>query len=161
MYRSYGYHLSLTCVYNKHNHSNHASLTALPTSNSMPTLTEQTSILKNFLSNYSNHVVRSHAEIAARSSQSATALLLRTPTATTYPEHSAFDFIYLGSLFWCYDNPQLLLLWIQAKLSCTQRRPSLCAVAFNIQLLRMYTQGDSDVMSFHIYASWFSPPPCG
>lgn len=46
MYRSYGYHLSLTCVYNKHNHSNHASLTALPTSNSMPTLTEQTSTEK-------------------------------------------------------------------------------------------------------------------
>jgi len=24
-----------------------------------------------------------------------------------------------------------------------------------------YTQGDSDVISFHIYASWFSPPSCG
>ena len=24
-----------------------------------------------------------------------------------------------------------------------------------------YTYGDSDVISFHIYASWFSPPFCG
>ena len=24
-----------------------------------------------------------------------------------------------------------------------------------------YTQGDSGVISFHIYASWFSPPFCG
>ena len=23
------------------------------------------------------------------------------------------------------------------------------------------TYGDSDVISFHIYASWFSPPSCG
>ena len=27
--------------------------------------------------------------------------------------------------------------------------------------LGVYTQGDSDVISFHIYASWFSPPSCG
>jgi len=27
--------------------------------------------------------------------------------------------------------------------------------------LNFYTQGDSDVISFHIYASWFSPPSCG
>jgi len=25
----------------------------------------------------------------------------------------------------------------------------------------LYTTGDSDVISFHIYASWFSPPCCG
>ena len=24
-----------------------------------------------------------------------------------------------------------------------------------------YTYGDSDVISFHIYASWLSPPSCG
>ena len=24
-----------------------------------------------------------------------------------------------------------------------------------------YTQGDSDIISFHIYASWFPPPSCG
>jgi len=24
-----------------------------------------------------------------------------------------------------------------------------------------YTQGDSDVIPFHIYAGWFLPPPCG
>jgi len=29
---------------------------------------------------------------------------------------------------------------------------------FNIS---KYTEGDSDVISFHIYASWFSPPSCG
>jgi len=25
----------------------------------------------------------------------------------------------------------------------------------------VYTKGDSDVISFHIYASWFSPPSSG
>ena len=25
---------------------------------------------------------------------------------------------------------------------------------------REKTQGDSDLISFHIYASWFSPPSC-
>jgi len=29
------------------------------------------------------------------------------------------------------------------------------------QLSNAYTQGDADVISFHIYASWFSPPSCG
>ena len=33
------------------------------------------------------------------------------------------------------------------------RRPADCS--------HPYTQGDSDVISFHIYASWFSPPSCG
>jgi len=26
---------------------------------------------------------------------------------------------------------------------------------------RCYTLGDGDVISFHIYANWFSPPSCG
>ena len=29
-----------------------------------------------------------------------------------------------------------------------------------VSCMMLYT-GDSDVVSFHIYASWFSPPSCG
>ena len=36
----------------------------------------------------------------------------------------------------------------------------LAAVAYQPDGLK-YTQGDSDVISFHIYASWFPQPSCG
>jgi len=34
-------------------------------------------------------------------------------------------------------------------------------VAVIAAAMPIYTQGDSDVISFRIYASWFSPPSCG
>ena len=41
------------------------------------------------------------------------------------------------------------------------KRPVVMNGWTNGHIMTVYTQGDSDVISFDIYASWFSPPPCG
>jgi len=38
---------------------------------------------------------------------------------------------------------------------------NLAATTTVASLTDVYTYGDSDVISFHIYASWFSSPSCG
>jgi len=43
-------------------------------------------------------------------------------------------------------------------IDCRYNQPTRCV---SLVTREWYTQGDSDVISIHIYASWFSPPSSG
>jgi len=66
-------------------------------------------------------------------------------------------------------RPALYLIYTTNLRHLTQRIMSCCAQSGDRFLTidsvtsfrPVYTQSDSDVISFHIYASWFSPPSCG
>ena len=83
---------------------------------------------------------------------------------TTELLHVCCDCVFCNSLVF-YVSTFYFLLW------------AVVSAAYSALLSRSYferindddddnttnanTLGDSDVISFHIYASWFSPPSCG
>ena len=66
------------------------------------------------------------------------------------------------------ETAELAKIFTQSKLCafcefCARSRPSIACLNSRqvVSETVIYASGDSDVISFRIYASWFSPPSCG
>jgi len=79
--------------------------------------------------------------------------------------HVCCDCVFCNSLVFYVSTFYFFILW--AVVSAAYSALLSCSYFERINdddddnTTNANTSGDSDVISFHIYASWFSPPSCG